>query len=407
MRPVCLLVSSLAVLGPVSVGSAMTGGEIIARLNAERQAAGLPGDLIENPAWSEGCALHNTYQRINGSGHVEKEGLAGYTVAGSEAGRSAVLSHGGSFEHANPFSVGAPFHLLQILAPALRTTGAAENDGEVCVSTLRGRDRVFPVRAVFTVPPDGGEIALSEQILTEKPHVPAEFAGRAPGTVTGPSIFAYAVGPLTEGMRVTGASLVATGGDQVTVRSMDHLSDVIGPYMPVGSALILPVKPLSPATDYTASVTFAVPGGGVPLKRTWRVRTAPLGRPTSGVVAGEVGERRTSGVVTPALVTRIAPAPTMPGWPPVAHAGMRRRTVAIRLRLPKALVGQRIRVTYRGRCKNGRQTLRRIAQRPVMQIVVARRCATRRGTILVSRRQEVRLPNGRAYAPFSVVVGRR
>ncbi len=51
-------------------------------LNALRAANGLPAGIVENPAWSAGCALHMSYLALNdfeGDWHTESPSRPGYT----------------------------------------------------------------------------------------------------------------------------------------------------------------------------------------------------------------------------------------------------------------------------------------------------------------------------------------
>ena len=75
---VCLC---LAVLAAPARGATPT--EAIGALNAQRAANGLPAEIVENPAWSAGCAAHVEYLRLNGfSGdwHDEDPRLPGFSL---------------------------------------------------------------------------------------------------------------------------------------------------------------------------------------------------------------------------------------------------------------------------------------------------------------------------------------
>ncbi len=97
-------------------------------LNAQRAANGLPADIIENPAWSDGCAKHMAYLQANGKfQHHEDAGDPGYSVEGDAAGNSSVLVMPGEAFLANgtnSFET-APIHLAQMLSPYLRESGAS------------------------------------------------------------------------------------------------------------------------------------------------------------------------------------------------------------------------------------------------------------------------------------------
>jgi len=50
--------------GPTAAYAASP-GEAVARLNAQREANGIPGGIVERGDWSRACALHNNYLRTN------------------------------------------------------------------------------------------------------------------------------------------------------------------------------------------------------------------------------------------------------------------------------------------------------------------------------------------------------
>src|SRR5215207_4342656 len=86
-RAVLLLVSvccagALAVVP--AVGQAVAPAEALRLLNAQRAANGLPGDVVESTAMSDGCAKHVAYMASNATGLVSGEdpAKAGYTPEG-------------------------------------------------------------------------------------------------------------------------------------------------------------------------------------------------------------------------------------------------------------------------------------------------------------------------------------
>jgi hypothetical protein len=409
VRSACLLVSSIVVAGPVAAASALPATEVIALLNTERQTHGIPGTIVENLAWSADCARHNAYQRANGLlDHPELPWLTGYSEAGNEAGRASALSTGSGWKNGNPFAH-SPIHLMQLLAPQLSETGVAENDDRVCMWTWPGYKRRFNADTVYTAPGDGGGVPVAET-AHEQPFVPGDFVGLPRGTVTGPHLYVFAVGPSATAMRVQRATLTAASGPSVEIRTVDNTTPRLGTFLPSG-AILIPVAPLAPATDYVASVSLASTAGVI-FDRTWWLRTAPSGRATTGVLRGGPGQvGATASDVGPRGASpparRAVAASAMPGWPPVATVStVTGGWVGVRLRVPPDLVGQLIRITLRGRCRSGR---RAVIVRPVgvaTRQVLPRACATRRGSIVASRRGILRLTGGRAFAPFVAIIGR-
>src|SRR5215210_8624250 len=107
----------------------VTAAEAIAALNAQREANGIPGGILENPSWSAGCDRHVTYmQRNDVLEHSEDSSLPGASPEGEEAGMSSVLSQGDSWADGNPWET-APIHLHQLLCPRLSVSGVADRDG--------------------------------------------------------------------------------------------------------------------------------------------------------------------------------------------------------------------------------------------------------------------------------------
>src|SRR5207244_2755344 len=78
---------------------------LIASLNTERAANGLPGRLTENPSWSEKCARHIAYMGSTGTfGHSEDPANPAYTTDGNWAGENSVLAMGTSWPTGDPFA---------------------------------------------------------------------------------------------------------------------------------------------------------------------------------------------------------------------------------------------------------------------------------------------------------------
>src|SRR5215218_3299666 len=71
---------------------ALTGASAVAALNAQRAANGIPGDLVERPAWTAACSAHNRYMERNGvSDRSEDPHKPRYTTKGAWAARNSAL----------------------------------------------------------------------------------------------------------------------------------------------------------------------------------------------------------------------------------------------------------------------------------------------------------------------------
>jgi hypothetical protein len=244
-------------------------------LNAQRAANGIPAGIVENPAWSEGCRLHNNYMRFNDLlEHDEDPAKPAYSAEGDAAGMGSVLSRTGSFgTGTNPWEQ-APMHLMQLLGPRLSVTGVNDSDGYACMRTWAGYQRA-PAAAdtLYSYPGDSAEGVPPSQVAFEEPFVPGDFVGLAQGTVTGPHLFLLADGPWVATSRIVGvesATLTGPAGP-VEIRSVTNATPDIGALLPPG-AIVIPAKPLLPGTLYQAQVTLRSTAG-VQLARSWSFRT--------------------------------------------------------------------------------------------------------------------------------------
>jgi hypothetical protein len=264
----CLLTACLALLA-TSPAYAVTGPGAVAQLNFQRDANGLPGDLVERPDWTAACAQHNEYMRLNnGVEHSETPGNPGYSAEGAWAAGSAVLGGGSWAANKNPWE-NAPIHLMQLLSPKLAQLGASDASGHICATTWPGYTRAAPTDlAVYSYPGDGTTRVPATQVAAERPFVPGDFVGLPMGTLTGPHLYVMTDAPERQA-RVVSASLVGPEGT-VEVRAVDNFTPSIGDYLPTGG-IIVPVSPLQRASIYQASA--ALDADGRTLTRTWTFKT--------------------------------------------------------------------------------------------------------------------------------------
>jgi hypothetical protein len=277
VRGALACLAALGVVPAVAAGAA-TPSQAIAALNAQRAANGIPAGVVENPAWSDGCRLHNDYLRFNDLfEHDEDPTLPGYTPEGDAAGAGSVLARGQTFgDGRNPFDT-APAHLMQLLAPRLSVTGVNDAGGYVCMWTWAGYQRLpAPTDTLYSYPGDGVQGVPAEETAVEDPFVPGDFVGLAQGTTTGPHLYLLADGPWVASggiASVAAASLVGPEG-RVELRSVTNATPDIGPVLPSG-AILIPARPLRPGSDYQAQVTLQS-SGGAQVTRAWRFRTGRL-----------------------------------------------------------------------------------------------------------------------------------
>jgi hypothetical protein len=274
-------------------------------LNAQRAAIGLPAGIVEEPTWSQDCALHNTYEMQNGGQltHQEDSSAPGYTEGGAWAGAHSILSAGSNWTPAtNPWE-DAPIHLDQLFTPSLAVIGIDDTNDFVCATTWPGMTRpAGSTDTISTYPGDGVQNVPATENASESPFVPGDFVGIPAGTTAGRELFVYLDQAGNQGpaqVTIVAASLTGPGGP-VEVRWVDNSTQTVGPYLTGG--IILPVAPLTPGATYQATVS--VQDGNGSLSHVWSFTTALLNN-TVRVNANVEGSR------VKIAVTSDAPHPAL------------------------------------------------------------------------------------------------
>ena len=266
-----LLAAGLVAAAATASAGAQSHPAIIAALNAERAANGIPAAVRENTAWSANCAEHVRYMASTGTlTHSENPSDPAYTAQGSWAGKNSVLAAGYSWSDGDPFAT-APLHLIQLMSPELRQVGVASDpQGYLCVTTFPGyRSSGWRHPTVYTYPGNGTTNVPYAELPDELPFVPGDFVGIQPGASTGFNIMVFAEGigdPWTA--HITSATVTGPSG-RVAVKTVDRTTPTVGNYLPPGSGFVIPTSPLTPGTLYRASVRYA---GG--LRYNWHFVTA-------------------------------------------------------------------------------------------------------------------------------------
>lgn len=288
---VCALAATVGgfATAPAAVAD-LNSAEIVHLLSLQREANNIPGGLVERAEWSAACASHNYYEAQTGQfGHEEDPGSPYYTAEGDWAGENSVIAFGSSWSDGNPWE-NAPIHLLQMLAPRLSETGAAESFGHNCLTTWPGYKRPSPAMlTAYSYPGDGVSGVVPSEQARESPFIPGDFVGLPEGTVTGRYLLAYLDGLVSfaEASEVTAAATLAGPGGPVELRVIDSTSPDIGTYMPRPSAFLIPVRPLAPWTAYRASVTWTL-AGAAPFEQSFSFTTGA----DPGQSVGPVKKRR-------------------------------------------------------------------------------------------------------------------
>jgi hypothetical protein len=305
---VLALTSALGLLlaGPAG---AISASQVIAQLNGERAMNGIPAGITEDKAASSACAAHNRYEHLNHAlTHEEVPGKPGYSKAGAAAGRTADIASGSTWTtRSNPFQ-SAPLHLADLLNPNLESIGFNSSYGFTCVTVLQplaGFRLNPPAKPIgYTYPGNGRSNWPVSERAGEGPFTPGDELGLPQPTTTGPYLMAFFAGPWAPipgaaQVYVRSASLGSRHGKvkikiadaSVKVRVVSGRAPSLGLFL--GScAMLIPVKPLSKSTTYTAQITGYVkatslgiqgpltgnklgiyPGGTYPVSLRWSFTT--------------------------------------------------------------------------------------------------------------------------------------
>ncbi|MEA2221359.1 MAG: hypothetical protein QOJ35_3985, partial [Solirubrobacteraceae bacterium] len=122
LRFVLVLTLGAALAAPAAA-QAIAPTEALRLLNAQRAANGIPGDVVEAPALSDGCARHDAYIAANGGALVQGEDPAkpGYSPAGDRqtldsSGPQALSGDPRWSDDASPWTL-SPIDLFRIFDP--------------------------------------------------------------------------------------------------------------------------------------------------------------------------------------------------------------------------------------------------------------------------------------------------
>ena len=276
-----LLLAALAVLTTGALPAlGASSQQIIAILNAQRAANGIPAGITENAAWSAACRSHDAYERLNKAfGHEEIEGRPGYSAQGNLIAQTSVLAEGITWSAGDPYD-NAPYHLFDLLNPRISSTGAADFGGFGCVEIELGTLRAAPAQPLaYSYPGNRRTGVPASQSASELPMTPAQTVGLGSGA-TGPNLFVYFDGPWSNGSRaqIVSASLSSAQGS-VALRWLDNSSsDLLAPT----GAILVPVTRLRARTTYHVHVVGTVLG--VMAGTSIEGALASCGAPEAGVV---------------------------------------------------------------------------------------------------------------------------
>jgi hypothetical protein len=261
---VATLLAVAAALGAAVPAGATTSQEAIDFLNQQRSANGIPPSAVFDEHKTTGCRNHNEYMAQNGLGHGEDPGNPGYTPEGADytnSGEVAAQGGGGWSASTNPWDA-APLHQAILFDPRVGKSGYDESaKGFFCMRLeLLFDDPDPPKFYAFTSNLGPQRVPPREVVCCEGPYAPQEAVGIPQNTPTGPNIIFTNQGFGYSKNHAVSYSLTGPGGAPVEAKFVDSNTPP-----PEGQSYrafnlggdLIPVQPLDPFTDYTATVTWA------------------------------------------------------------------------------------------------------------------------------------------------------
>ena len=140
-----MLACSAAMLLVPAGAQAIAPAEALRLLNAQRAANGIPGDVVQAPGLSDGCAKHGNYIALNGGALTQGEDPAkpGYTAEGDRqtlvsSGPQALSSDTRWSDVANPWLL-QPIALYRLFDPEVAAAGYDDSHAIACMRVAGGR----------------------------------------------------------------------------------------------------------------------------------------------------------------------------------------------------------------------------------------------------------------------------
>jgi hypothetical protein len=255
--PVLAAALAVTLIGSPASAGAVTSEQAVAFLNQQRAANGIPGDLLNDPGWADGCAKHNLYSSKTGDwGHSEDPSSPYHTPDGAAAAAAAVIAMGGGYTSAgkNPWEW-APIHLYAMLAPTNARAGYDASYGYACMRVY-GEERPAPASPqLYSYPGPGTTGIYPAEEAHEWPYTPQQLVGIPEGAITGTNILLFSAG--TRGLEVESFTLRGPDG-AVAARMVDATTknEVGDGSWFRGGGVIVPEQPLAEHTAYTVSVKW-------------------------------------------------------------------------------------------------------------------------------------------------------
>jgi hypothetical protein len=257
-----VLLCVAAVLAGAAPAGATTSAEAVAFLNQQRTANQIPAGIQVDAYRTTGCHNHNRYMEQNGLGHMEDPSKPGYTPEGADyAGSGEVLAEGltGWTAGSNPWDA-APLHQTLLFDPPVNGAGYDEYKSFACMRfAFNFTSPPQPAFYAYTGDLGRTEVPFTITVRGEGPYAPQEAVGIPQDVETGPNILFFTAA-FGSSNRAVVYNLIGPGGHGVDVRFVDSTT----PPPPKGNGYkafatggdMIPVKPLLPATSYTANVLW-------------------------------------------------------------------------------------------------------------------------------------------------------
>ena len=262
LRSATLLAVAAALVAAVPA-SATTSQEAVNFLNQQRAANDIPASAVFDDYRTTGCKNHDQYMIQNGNQlqHGEQQGNPGYTPEGADYNNiGEVLAQGGIQWSAsvNPWD-DAPLHQAILFDPRVGKSGYDEAGGFACMRLeINFSNPPTPSFYAYTGNLGPQHVPPREVVCCEGPYAPQEAVGIPQGVPTGPDILFFTSG-FGFHNHATSFSLTGPGGAPVDAKLVDSTTPP-----PDGQSYkafstggdLIPVQPLDPFTDYTATVTW-------------------------------------------------------------------------------------------------------------------------------------------------------
>ena len=262
-RFLLVLACCAALLLIPAAAQAIAPGEALRLLNAQRAANGIPGDLVEAPGLTDGCAKHGNYLALNGGALTQGEDPAkpGYTPEGdrqtlASSGPQALSSDARWSDTASPWLL-QPISLYRLFDPEIAAAGYSDANAIACMRVAGGR---APATApeLYSVPANGRIGVPHTELNREPPYTPQQLVGLPADQPTGPNILLFTRGLRGSAPLAASAFSLTGPAGPVDARLVTEAtkSDAGSGAWFRGGGVLVPAAPLAPFTTYVARVAW-------------------------------------------------------------------------------------------------------------------------------------------------------